>query len=371
MRMTPTVIEMEGLTELTIPLLAASGAALLLACAFGVRAVRARTNRRIEAVVRKVDDHLGSISNVLRNAVERSEGARANGLSERELTLDLEELLTDTVAEAAARTGAAAVAMRVQGPSGAPMTALLGAPHGGDWTEGAFASERGETDSRLAVPILESGVETGVIVAHARAGQRFLAGHRRALVALAEDMAVAVASARRFATAAQRVETDEATGAHNRLGYEAALEREVARAVRTRRPLALVLLRLRDVGDTAEADRLAHELSTLLGRVTRASDTVFRRRREELGVLLPQTTSEGAQRFHGRLREELERSTFSRSGEVTLSTGISEWTPDETSDAFDARARASVGGDGAPSVSRRPSGVAPADGDALDTPGAR
>jgi GGDEF domain-containing protein len=352
--------------------LAASGAALLLACALVVRAVRAHTDRRIEAVVRKVDDHLGSISNVLREAVELSEEARATGVTERELTLDLEELLTDTVAEAAARTGAAAVAMRVHGPGGAPMTALLGADHGIDWTDDAeFAGERGETDARLAVPILEGGVETGVIVAHARAGQRFLAGHRRALRALAENTAIAVASARRFATTARRVETDEATGVHNQRGYEAALEREVARAVRTRRPLALVLLALQDVADTAEIDRVALELSALLGRVTRASDTVFRRSRAELGVLLPRTTGEGAQRFHGRLSAELERTTFSRSGELTLSTGISEWKPDETSDAFDARARASVAGSGVRSLSRRPNGVAPPGGNAFDSPGAR
>jgi diguanylate cyclase (GGDEF)-like protein len=325
--------------------LAAFGAALVLASVLVVRAVRAHTNRRIEAVVRKVDDHLGSISDVLREAVERSEEAKARGLTERDLTLDLEVLLTDTVAEAAARTGAEAVAMRVQGPSGAPMTATLGAQNGVDWTDGAaFAVDPDETDERLAVPIVEEGVETGVIVAHARTGRRFLAGHRRSLLALAEDAAVAVASARRFARAARRVETDEATGIHNRHGYEAALEREVTSAVRTGRPLALVLLALHDLADTAEVDRFAQELSTLLGRVTRASDTVFRRGRKEFGVLLPETTSEGAQRFHGRLRAELERSTFSQSGELTLSTGISEWRPDETSDSFDARALLSLPG---------------------------
>jgi diguanylate cyclase (GGDEF)-like protein len=326
--------------------LAASGAALVLASSLVVRAVRAHTNRRIEAVVRKVDDHLGSISDVLREAIERSEEAKAHGVTERELTFDLEELLKDAVAEAAARTGAEAVAMRVQGPNGAPMTAILGAEHGVDWADdAAFATDPDETDGRLAVPILEGGVEAGVIVAHARTGRRFLAGHRRSLLALAEDTAVAVASARRFARAASRVETDEATGIHNRYGYEAALEREVTSAVRTGRPLALVLLALHELADTAEVDRFAQELSTLLGRVTRTTDTVFRRCREEFGVLLPETTGEGAQRFHGRLRAELEKSTFGESGDVTLSTGISEWRPDETSGSFDARARASVGSD--------------------------
>jgi diguanylate cyclase (GGDEF)-like protein len=317
--------------------------------------VRARANRRIEAVVREVDNHLGSISDVLRAVVERTEETRANGVSEQELTLDFEELLTATVAEAAARTGAAAVAVRVQGPSGAPMTAMLGADV--DWTDdAAFATEPDGIDTRLAYPIREGGVETGAIVAHARAGQRFLAGHRRALAALAEDTSFAVASARDFATAARRAET--ATGADNRLAYEAALEREVASAARGHTPLALVLLAVHDLADTAEVDRVAHELSTILARVTRTTDTVFRRGRDELGVLLPQTTGEGAQRFHGRLRAELERSTFTQSGELTLSTGISEWRPDETGDAFDARARASVGLDEVRPLHRRPDGLA-------------
>jgi len=226
------------------------------------------------------------------------------------------------------------------------MTAMLGAEDAVDWTDdAAFATDPEGIDARLAFPILEGGVETGVIVAHARGSQRFLAGHRRALAALAEDTALAVASARRFATAAQRVQTDDATEAHDRQVYEAALEREVARAARARRPLALLLLTLHDLPDTAETDRVANELATLLGRVTRTTDTVFRRGRMELGVLLPQTTSEGAQRFHGRLRAELERSTFTESGELTLSTGISEWQPNETSASLDARARASMGRD--------------------------
>jgi diguanylate cyclase (GGDEF)-like protein len=331
----------------------------VLGCALVVRTVSARANERIETVVREIDAHLGSISDVLRAVVERTEVTRAHGVSERELTLDFEELLTATVAEAAARTGAAAVAVRVQGPGRAPMTAMLGAEHDVDWADDAsFATEPDGIDTRLAFPIREGSVETGAIVAHARAGQRFLAGHRRALAALAEDTSFAVASARDFATATRRAEARETTGADNELRYEAALEREVASAARMHRPLALVLLALHDLADTAEVDRVAQELSTILARVTRTTDTVFRRGRDELGVLLPQTTGEGAQQFHVRLRAELERSTFTQSGELTLSTGISEWRPDETSDAFDARARASVGRDEVRPLHRRPDGLA-------------
>lgn len=356
-----------NLTTPTTAVLVASVAVLLLACVLVVRAVRAHTNRRVEAVVRRVDHQLGSISDVLRDAVERSENARAKGVTQRELALDLEELLTNTVAEAAARTGAKAVAIRVDGPGGAPVTAVLGAEHGIDWTDTAsFSIAVDEADVRLAVPILEGGVETGVMVAHARAGQRFLAGHERALVALAEETAGAVASARRFTGAARRVETDEATGVHNHRGYEVALEREVARAARTQRPLALVLLALQGLADAAEADRLAHELATLLERLTRNTDTVFRRSREELGVLLPQTSGEGAQRFHGRLRSELESSTLTESDALTVSTGIFEWKPHETSHSFDSRVRAALKDSGIRALPRRPDGGEPTGEDTLD-----
>ncbi len=299
------------------------------------------------------------------------ENARANGVTQRELSLDLEELLTNTVAEAAARTGANAVAIRVEGAGGAPVTAILGAEHGVDWTDTAsfaLAADPRSTGARLAVPILEGGVETGVVVAYARPGARFVTGHERALIALAEETARALATARRFTSTARRVETDAATGVHNHHGYEVALEREVARAVRTRRPLALVLLALRDLADAAEADRLTQDLAALLERLTRDTDTVFRRSPEELGVLLPRTSSEGAQRFHGRLRAELESSTFTESGELTVSTGISEWRPDETSHSFDARARASLEGSEARTLPHRADGGAPGGGDALDTP---
>ncbi len=312
--------------------------------------------------------HLASISDLLRDAAERSDSARAEGATERELSLDLEELLTNTIAEAAARTGAKAVAIRVEGPGGAPVTAILGAEHGVDWTDTASFSIAADSEAavRLAVPILEGGVETGVIVAHARAGQRFLAGHERALVALAEETAAAVASARRFTGAARRVEIDVATGVHNQRGYEVALEREVARAVRSQRPLAVVLLALQDLADEGEADRRAHELAALLERLTRNTDTVFRRSREELGVLLPHTSSEGAQRFHGRLRAELEASTFTESDALTVSTGISEWRPHETSHSFDARARAALVDSGIRALPRRPDSGEAAGEDTLD-----
>nr|MBA3376965.1 hypothetical protein [Actinomycetota bacterium] len=107
----------------------------------------------------------------------------------------------------------------------------------------------------------------------------------------------------------------------------------------------------------------AAELLTLLGRVTRTSDRVVRRRDDQLVVLLPGTTAEGAWRFHGRLRVELEKS-FGLPGEkLTVLTDVVEWKPNETSKSFDARAHRAGGGTDVEPLERRT--------DALDMPGTR
>lgn len=124
----------------------------------------------------------------------------------------------------------------------------------------------------------------------------------------------------------------------NRNAYEAELEREIARARRTGRPLSLVLV---DV-DQPSPDRLL-QLAALLTRVTRVTDTVCRRRRDAFGILLPETGEDGARGFYSRLRNEAAQ-TFSTTGRTTFSTGIVEWRTDESGDTLDARARAAIAG---------------------------
>jgi GGDEF domain-containing protein len=121
-------------------------------------------------------------------------------------------------------------------------------------------------------------------------------------------------------------------------GYELELEREIARARRTGRPLSLVLV---DV-DQPTADRLL-QFAALLTRVTRVTDTVCRRRRDAFGIFLPETGEEGARVFFRRVRDEAAQ-TFDSGTGTTFSTGIVELKPNETSEALDARARAAVAG---------------------------
>jgi diguanylate cyclase (GGDEF)-like protein len=215
-----------------------------------------------------------------------------------------------------------------------------------NWTYGPAAEDQeGAFSSALVVPVVEEGVATGALVAYAGATGSFDSQHLGALRALADRAAPGITTARRFAALGQRSLTDELTGIRNRSGYELELEREVARAHRTGRPLSLLLVELRDtdVGCAAEEgpDDALREFAKLLQRTARTTDIPCRRRAREFAVVLPETKDEGARRFWARLREETGAS-FGKSGQRTFSAGLVEWRPNETSDALDARAAAAV-----------------------------
>jgi diguanylate cyclase (GGDEF)-like protein len=156
------------------------------------------------------------------------------------------------------------------------------------------------------------------------------------------------------------LERDELTRVPNRTGYEAELEREIAKARRTGLPLSMLLLDVRDAAaasgtDPEHHDALMRDLAELLQRLTRSTDTVFRREADELGILLPETPVDGARRFHGRVLHEIARmGAFGREGAATFAVGLVEWRPNETSESFDARAAAAVGPLAPPTAFRPP-----------------
>jgi diguanylate cyclase (GGDEF)-like protein len=166
---------------------------------------------------------------------------------------------------------------------------------------------------------------------------------------LASELRGKLADAHRLPRAKRPATPDELTGVRDRNGYEAELEREIARARRSGEPLALVLLDLGDLAERrvrsghADVDRLLQDFAALLVGTTRVTDTVCRRGRGEFGVLLPGTDATGARHFRKRLRAGAARADFGRLGPMTFSSGIVEWRPGESSDVLDARARIAVG----------------------------
>lgn len=348
---------------------AAAVAAVLVVAGILARWAGVRSQRRFEAVVGNLDRHMEAISLNLQRAAERSDEARGRGLGDLGLILDLRELLERLAEEAATRTGAQAATVRVRGPGEMPAIASFGTGDGAALLEATL----GPPDARpfraltlnwmyppalegddvafrsgLVVPIVEDGVETGALAVYARGSAAFRPEHARALQALADDASAGITNARRFAEAELRAVTDGLTGVRNRRGYDEELDRELARARRTGRPLSLLLLDLDNFSevnsrfDYPGGDLVLQEFADLLERAARATDTVCRRGGEEFGILLPETTGDEARLFYVRLRDEVAETGFSNIGRVTFSAGLVEWRPNETVESLDARVSAAV-----------------------------
>jgi diguanylate cyclase (GGDEF)-like protein len=352
---------------MVIVLVAATAAVLgVVATLVATRLARARSRRRLAPGRARIDAHLQAISDTLDRVAVLAATATEPGREELDPSLDLDSLLEQLASEAAAVTGAQAVAIRVEGPDGAPVVASFGTSDGAallenalgppdarpfraltiNWTYGpAGEDEEGAFSSALVVPVVEEGVATGALVAYTGSTGSFESEHLRALRALADQAAPGITSARRFAVLGHRSLTDELTGIRNRSGYELELEREVARAHRTGRPLSLLVVKLRGTAGTALSDDGAddelQQFATLLRRTARTTDIPCRRRAQEFAVVLPETRDDGARHFWTRLQEETGTS-FGKSGQRTFSAGLVEWRPNETSDALDARAAAAV-----------------------------
>jgi diguanylate cyclase (GGDEF)-like protein len=340
--------------------------AILVVALVVVRRAAARSERRFATVLEQLDLHMHAISRSLEAVVERSEEARVGEVG---LTLDLRELLERLAAEAVARTGAQAAAVRVRGPGDEPavaavgvedsvvlLEASLGPPRSPpfravtlSWSYApALEEEAGVFRSAVVVPVVEDGEETGVLGVFATAAGALRPDHARMLEALVEDAAPGLRNARRFAEAELRAVTDALTGVRNRRGYDEELEREAARARRTGRPLSLLLVDLDDFAevnnrfDYPGGDLVLREFAEALSEAARITDTVCRRGGDEFAVLLPETSGDEARQFYARLKELVAARSFSHVGRVAFSAGLVQWRENESRDSLDARASAAV-----------------------------
>ena len=356
-------------TETAVAVASACAAVLALVLALlAARTVRGRSDRRFDAVIAKLDEHLGRISASLERVVERAESVRARGVDDLELTVDFDEVLRKIAAEAALRTGAEAAAAHVRGPAGEPRSAEFGAISGETSLDAPLARATGPfravtinwsylpgaadasdpVTSALVVPIVERGRETGTLAAYAPTAGAFGPEHVQALESLAAAAGPALTAARRLADA-QRELTDASTGLRNSSGYDLELERAVSRARETGRPLSLLILSRDELSGSpgtagaTDADVGLRELAALLVRATRTTDVVCRRRTEQFGIVLPDTAGDPARQLYGRLLDAAGRTSFRTTGQLTFASGLVEWRPDETSAALDARALAAVG----------------------------
>src|SRR5690242_5479575 len=290
----------------TTALIAVGAAAAALALVLLIVLLRARRRggggqQQVLALVSEMNTRMEVMVRELSEALERAqeEGRRNRFLGELGASIDLDEVLSRTLEAGGAIPGVDAAIVSIRDSSDKPIVATLGLsadeaqrqvvsgpPNGHEARAISMIYQYppglegdGLVHSGLAVPVPGEAAAIGFIAIYSRSPSlRFEEEMVRELEELAKRAGPAIENARRFREARQLADLDALTGLHNRRFFHETLEREVARAHRYSRRLALVLI---DVDDFKEInDRIGHlagdaalaEAAERIRQVVRASD---------------------------------------------------------------------------------------------------
>lgn len=190
--------------------------------------------------------------------------------------------------------------------------------------------------SYLGAPVCVKDKLIGFINLDSRYPNFFTTAYSSRLQAFASQAAIAIENARLYEEIASLATTDELTGISNRRGFFDYGHREMERAIRFKRPLALIMF---DIDYFKEVnDRLGHQagddvLRILVQRcqkVLREVDLFCRYGGEEFLALIPECSLSQAVSVAERLRKKVhEKPILTRKGKctVTISLGIAELKP--------------------------------------------
>jgi diguanylate cyclase (GGDEF)-like protein len=166
---------------------------------------------------------------------------------------------------------------------------------------------------------------------------------------LAESCVPAILNARRYSEARQLAETDALTGLYNQRYFHETLRREVLRAQRYGRNLALIVLDLDDF--KAVNDRIGHlagdgvlsQIAEGLREAVRSVDIACRIGGDEFAVILPESSVTDAAQLYNRVQERLLANATSPNGQqLRFSAGIAELEHGDTAAALFERADAAL-----------------------------
>jgi diguanylate cyclase (GGDEF)-like protein len=152
--------------------------------------------------------------------------------------------------------------------------------------------------------------------------------------ALCDIVAVAIRNAVLFAELQETAARDKLTGLYNRRLFEEQLEAAVARSLRTRQDLALLVVdldglkRINDISGHVAGDQALRTLADALRATIRATDVACRLGGDEFGVILPGSSAEDAVRVAERAQETLAEIG---QGQFSFSGGIARVTPVQSS----------------------------------------
>jgi diguanylate cyclase (GGDEF)-like protein len=345
-----------------IALLAAVGAAVT------VWRVRAAADAEVAEVVANLAAGMHETIRDLTGAIERAQRAGRGDLYTGELgaSLDLDEVSERTLEAAASVTGVEGALLRASAPEGARLEATIGMTSDeamraaveipdNDNVRAVEVSYRYRLDdvegsapvvrSAVVLPMRADGLPVGTLTVFSRSAAEPLSDAAFAdLERLAVRAGTALENARRYAEARALADLDALTSLHNRRYFHETLAREVARAHRYHRRLALIVFDLDDfkaindrVGHLAGDAVLAEAAERLLS-VVRTADIACRVGGDEFGVVLPESSGDDAELLAGRIAREISSRPIGAAGTLFLSAGVAELRPSDRANELFQRA---------------------------------
>jgi diguanylate cyclase (GGDEF)-like protein len=356
-------------TGLTAALSAGGAVAATLAAVVGCTLLRRRgrggTEARTADLVHQLEARMEQMGVELSAALERAreETRRSRLLGELAGSIDLDEVMRRTIEAAAAVPGADAAVMSVESADGEPVTAAIGLSPEETDEHGFSHNPRGhrarsmliayDTDSDpvgeqppisagLAVPIQARQETIGLICVFSRGpSSPFSQSQIDELETLAAQVSPVIHNARRFREARLLADLDGLTSLHNRRYFYETLGREVARAQRYERRLALLVFDLDDF--KAINDRIGHlagdavlaDVAQRIRSVVRTADIPCRVGGDEFAVILPESGIDEADHLYRRLQVELSTRPVVHAGRLLISAGVAQLLPqDDTVSLF-------------------------------------
>jgi diguanylate cyclase (GGDEF)-like protein len=344
---------------------------LLLVLLLVRRRAGASADERVAEVVASLNARMDELGHELAVALERAEeeGRRSRVLGDLVGSIDLDEVLARILEAGGKLRGVdAALIMLPDVHGGKPVVATLGlsseeaerhaitGPPDGrlarsitmTYTYPELEREAGEDGAvihgGLAVPLPGDGA-SGYLTIFTRNPERtFGEEDVQELEALALRATPAIENARRFREARQLADLDALTGLHNRRFFHETLGREVARAHRYERKLALIVFDLDDFKEIN--DRIGHlagdavlaEAAERVRDVVRSADIACRVGGDEFAVIMPESSLEDADQLYRRIQHNVSARPISQGGKLYLSAGVAELRPDDDAVTFFQRA---------------------------------
>src|SRR6476620_9349277 len=250
-----------------------------------LRRHRVTPEERVSTLVRELDMRMRQLGENLSEELERTkeESRRSRHLGELAWTIEIEEVMRRSLDAAAALDGVDASLITVLGTEDEPMTKGAGLTEeeirqleldqrrGSGRVQSLTISYAPTAPARpddpspvaisLQVPIEARGRTIGVLSVFSRDELRpFSEETQQALEDLAARAGPALENARRYLEARRLADLDARTGLHNYRYYDETLEREVARARRHHRKLALVVFDLDDFKQINDRPGGGHQL---------------------------------------------------------------------------------------------------------------